>query len=67
MKIENLIPYEKRSDCLIIKEYFEEQQISIVEAYVLWEKYSDTVCASWLVVNEDSLFDCYLFLLGLED
>lgn len=46
-----------------IIEKLPEFELSYAEAYLLWESFSDTCCASWLVVTDSTIQDFRCWLL----
>jgi hypothetical protein len=57
--------YEYQSDINRIVQVFAEHgyEISESDAVLAWEKYSDSMCAGWMMLGEDDevFYDCFSY------
>jgi hypothetical protein len=57
--------YEYQSDIGRIVQVFAERgyEISESDAVLVWEKYSDSMCAGWMMLGEDDevFYDCFSY------
>ena len=48
------VPYKLAQDCIRIMEILNKNSVvcSYYEAYIAWDNYSDSLCASWIILPE---------------